>query len=182
MKASGFATRGGVLIDVRERGGFAVVTLRGRLDIPFERDLVRALEKSMGKGLVNVIIDCEGLEYLGSRGVSAFIAVIDDLRARGGDLKLVGLSLQASLVLDRLGVSRLIQCFAYLDAAMQTFGKPVEQYMGAEGLDVFIATPEGSIFHASGCVSARRILEPVTYPSKDLASRAGLRPCLRCCV
>jgi len=163
------------------RGEIAVLDLQGRLDVPFELDLMRRIERLVGEGYRRIVVDCGGMDYLSSRGVSAFIAMLDDIRARGGDLKLVGVRPQAELVLERLGVARLVQRFAYMDAALQAFDTPIQDYLSQEGLDSFVAAEKGRVFHASRCRSAARIRRKVSYPSKEHARRAGLRPCRRCC-
>ncbi len=168
-------------IDARLRGDVAVLDLHGRLDVPFELDLMRRIERLVSEGYRRIVVDCSGLDYLSSRGVSAFIAMLDDIREADGDLKLVGVTPQASMVLERLGVARLIQQFAFLDAALQAFDTSIGEYLAKEGLDFFVASETGRVFHASRCRSAARIRRRLTFPSKEHARRAGLRACRRCC-
>ena len=95
----------GLVIKRRRVGETVVLELNGRLDASLDRNVVGALQSHIDKGDQRIVIDCGGFDYLGSPGVSAFIAVIDILRGRGGDLKLARATPQAGLVLDRLGVS-----------------------------------------------------------------------------
>ena len=167
-------------IELRRRGECIIFDLKGRLDIPFERDLLRKIDEVANRGDTRVIINCEGVTYLSSRGVSAFIAIIDNLRARDGDLKVVGVKPQGALVLDRLGVSKLLQRFHTVDQAVKAFRVPIEDYFSKDGLDVFRAASDGRVFHASGCASVRRIKRVVTYASKKECREAGLKACRRC--
>ena len=111
----------GLRITRRKQGEAVVLELAGRLDASLDRHLLHALEALTEAGERRIVLDLGGLEYLGSRGVSAFIAVIDDLRAQGGDLKLAGVTRQAGWVLDRLGVSKLLQRFATAGEAAAAF-------------------------------------------------------------
>jgi hypothetical protein len=113
--------------------------------------------------------------------VSAFIAVIDDLRNRGGDLKVAAVSPQGSMVLDRLGVSRLIQRFATPGEAAAAFAIPIDEFLKNGGLETFVSPEVGRVFHASGCASVRAIHTVVTWVSRKQARDAGLRPCRKCC-
>ncbi len=167
-------------IELRRRGECVVFDLKGRLDVPFERDLLREIEKVANGGDTRVIVNCEGLTYLSSRGISAFIAIIDNLRARDGDLKVVGVNPQGALVLDRLGVSKLLQRFKTVDQAVEAFRVPIEDYFSKDGLDVFRASADGRVFHASRCASVRRIKRVVKYASKKECREAGLKACRRC--
>ncbi len=171
----------GLRITRRKQGEVAVLELSGRLDASLDRHLLQAIESLMEAGERSIVLDCGSLEYLGSRGVSAFIAVIDDLRAQGGDLKLAGVSPQAGLVLDRLGVSKLLQRFATAGEAAAAFAVPIGEFLKDGGLETFVGSEGGTVFHASGCPAVKRIRSVVTYVSRKQARDAGLRPCRTCC-
>jgi anti-sigma B factor antagonist len=164
----------------REQGGIGILELRGRLETSLDPALLRALEGLSRSGRPRVVLDCSGLDFLGSGGVSAFVAVLDDLRAQGGDLKLSGVKPGAARVLDRLGISKLIQRFATAGEAAQAFGIPIEEYLAGGALGRFVASPDGGVFHASECAAARKIRQAVSYLSKKAARDAGLRACRRC--
>ena len=180
MAAPSTHSRDLLRVDTRIQEKCAFLYLRGRLDNQFERIVLGAIESVMEQGIFRVVVDCSGLDYLSSRGVSVFIATIDELRAEGGDLKLAAVSDSTALVLDRLGVSTLIQRFSTTGEAMDAFETPIEEYMADGGLDVFVSSPGGKVFHKSACGLAKRIKTMVTYPSKALARRGGLRPCKKC--
>ena len=168
-------------VKVENRGALTVLRLKGRLDVPLDRELTKRLDALVQKGRTRLIVDGAGLSYVSSRGVSVFIAMVDELRQRGGDLKLVGVRPQGVLVLDRLGVCKLIQRFASLDEAVAAFETPIEEFLVAGGLDTFVSAPGGKIFHASECAYARRIRWRESHASKKEARNAGLRSCRRCC-
>jgi len=171
---------GGLRITRRRQGEAVVLELAGRLDASLDRHLLKALESLTEADERRIVLDCGGLEYLGSRGVSAFIAVIDDLRAQGGDLKLAGVTPQAGLVLDRLGVSKLLQRFATAGEAAAAFSVPIDEFLKDGGLETFVGSLGSAVFHASGCPSVKKIRALVTYVSRKQARDAGLRPCRKC--
>ncbi len=160
-------------VDVAERGEVRVVKLSGRLDETFEPKLAKTLAALLEKNQVRVVVDLRGLTYLDSRGVSAFIAAVDALREAGGDLKIVG-------SLERLGVNRLLQQCATVDEALLAFKLPVQEYLSNGALDVFVTTPRGKTFHASGCSKVKRLKSVKILTSKKAARDAGLKPCPRC--
>lgn len=162
-------------------GDGAILLLTGRLEVPLEGTLVRRIEDLAEDGRTKIVVDLGGLDYLNSRGVSAFIAAVDQLRARGGDLKLAGVKPQAAMILGRLGISRIVQQFGTVDEAIGAFSTPIEEFMTGQGLDWFVASTRGGSFHASGCVQARRIRERAVFVSKKEARGRGFKPCRRCC-
>lgn len=162
----------------RFRDDVAVITLVGRLDASLDKGVLDVFEKVRDRGAVNLVADCGGLEYLGSRGVSAFIAILDPLREKGGDLKLARVRPEGALILDRLGVSKVVQRFDTVEAAVAAFATPIQDFLSSGGLDVFVGS--ASVFHASACGSARRLVHFRSFASKKEARDAGLRPCRRC--
>ena len=175
------STPAALRLSVRESGEIRIVELAGRLDQTFEAAIGRTLEKLAEDKQVRVVIDLAGLEYLNSRGVSVFIAVVDDLRAAGGDLKLVGAPPQAKLVLERLGVDRLLQQFATVDEAVAAFEVPIQDFLSGGGLDSFVVGVRSRTFHASGCAKVKKLKSVKLLASKKAARDAGLRPCPKCC-
>jgi anti-anti-sigma factor len=167
-------------VDVAERGDVRVVKLSGRLDETFERKLAKTLAALLEKNQVRVVVDLRELTYLNSRGVSAFIAAVDALREAGGDLKIAGAPAQAALVLERLGVHRLLQQCGTVDEALLAFKLPIQEYLSNGALDVFVTTPRGKTFHASSCPKVRRLKSVKILTSKKAARDAGLKPCPKC--
>jgi len=164
----------------RPSGTAVVLELAGRLEAPLDGPLLGRLESLAEAGRIRVVLDGAGLDYLASRGVSAFIAAVDTLRTRGGDLKLARISRQGALVLDRLGVSRLIQRFDTVEEAVQAFEVPIEDCLVEGGLESFVAAADSMVFHASGCRFVSRVREAKKFASRREAKGAGLRPCRRC--
>ncbi|HLF91918.1 MAG TPA: STAS domain-containing protein, partial [Planctomycetota bacterium] len=62
----------GLRITRRKQGEAVVLELAGRLDASLDRHLLHALEALTEAGERRIVLDLGGLEYLGSRGVSAF--------------------------------------------------------------------------------------------------------------
>jgi anti-sigma B factor antagonist len=168
-------------LSVREHGDVRVIELAGRLDQTFEQAIASTLERLMDQGQARVVVDLSGLEYLNSRGVSVFIAAVDDLRAAGGDLKMVGAPAQASVVLARLGVDRLLQQFERVDQAVEAFQVPIQEFLSEGGLAFFVVGVRSKTFHASSCTKVKKLRSVKLLPSKKAARDAGLRPCPKCC-
>lgn len=161
-----------------ERDGATVLELAGRLEESLDGALRHAL---LLEGRARVVVDAAGLEYLNSRGVSVFIAVVDELRRRGGDLIFARLARQGALVFDRLGLARLVRCFDTVEEAVEAFGTPGGDRLPDAPPETFVAGEGAAVFHAPGCASARRLRRRAgLFPTRRAAEAAGLRSCRRC--
>lgn len=169
-------------IGLHDRGGIAVVTLEGRLDASMEERARRVFERLMNAGFARVAVDGTGLLHLDSQALSALVVYVDEARARGGDVKLFGLSPDARLVLDRLGLTPFLQIFETEKEAARAFDLPIDEYMSRGALAEFVSEETGRVFHLSFCPAAQKIPEEarVYFESKWHAREAGRLPCRRC--
>lgn len=171
-------------VDLRDAEGVAVVLLDGRLDESKAEMITRIFERLMNRGFGRIAVDCSKLVYLNSFGISKFVAYIDEARARGGDMKFFGLSPDARVVMDRLGLSNFVQAFSSEDEAIKAFELPIDEYMSRGALAEYISA-EGKkdrFFHLSYCPAAQKIHEEdrVYYESKWHARDGNKLPCKRC--
>ena len=93
---------------------------------------------------------------------------------------MVGAPPQASVVLARLGVDRLIQQFETVDRAVDAFQVPIQDFLSGGGLASFVAGVRSKAFHASTCSKVKKLKSVKMFPSKKAARDAGLSPCPKC--
>ncbi len=169
-------------IDLRDEGGIALLSLKGRLDSKTGEALTRVLEKLMNRGFARIAIDATKLAFLGSRGISCFISYIDESRARGGDVKFYGLSAEASLTIQQLGLHRFIQVFEEKQPTVAAFDLPIDEYMSRGALGEYIATSKSRLFHLSYCETAQKTKEEdrLYFESKWHARDSGKKACQKC--
>ena len=169
-------------VGLREREGVAVLAVEGRLDETREASLIRVLERLMNRGVIRIAIDCTKLVVLNSHGASAFVAYIDESRARGGDLKFFGLNPNCIFTIDRLGLSKFIQIFDGEEDAIVSFDLPIDEYLSRGALGEYVASETSQYFHLSFCVSAQKITDDsrMYFESKWHARNSGKKPCKKC--
>lgn len=113
------------LIERSEHGDVTVLALKGFLDAHTAPDLEQAIEQAIAAGRSRLLADAQDLTYISSAGLGVFMGFIEDLRDRGGDLKICGLVPKVREVFELLGFHTL---FDIVDDR-------------ASGLDRFTATP-----------------------------------------
>lgn len=169
-------------IDLRESGDVAVLEVAGRLDETKQEHVTRVFERLMNRGFCRVVVDCRQLVYLNSHGVSAFVAYVDEARARGGDVKFFGLNPDAQFTLDRMGLTSLLQSFDREDEAVRAFELPIDEYMSRGSLGEYVAVDAQKTYHLSYCPSLESIEDDnkVYFESKRHARDAGKLACRKC--
>ena len=169
-------------LDLRDRDGIAILSLSGRLDERTEAALTRVLERLMNRGIVRITVDLRRLAHLNSHGASAFVAYVDESRARGGDLKFYSMNSSCRFTMDRLGLMRFVQVFETEDETIQAFELPIDEYLSRGALGEFVASETGKFYHLSYCPSAQKIADDTKlyYESKWHARNSKKQSCKKC--
>jgi len=162
--------------------GVAVLTVDGQLERSRIDTLTRVLERLMNRGFVRICVDARKLAAIDSDGISAFIPYIDESRARGGDIKFLGLSSSGQALFEQLGLDKFVHTFDSETDAVRAFDLRIDEYMSRGALGEYISETSSREFHLSYCRSAQRIGDTnrVYYESKWHARKDGKQPCRRC--
>src|SRR5512138_3953961 len=82
----------------------------------FKRDMAPVLEAH-----ANLVLDLSRLRFVDSSGLGAFISCLRRLNARGGDLKLSGMSNQVRAVFELVRMHRVFDILPTRDDAVRAF-------------------------------------------------------------
>ena len=82
----------------------------------FKRDIAPLLEAN-----TNLVFDLSRLRFMDSSGLGAFISCLRKLNAKGGDLKLCGMSKQVRAVFELVRMHRIFDIFATREEAARAF-------------------------------------------------------------
>lgn len=100
----------------------AVATVPGEdLDASNAADFKRAMAPVV-EANTRVVIDLSGLRFVDSSGLGAFISFLRKLNAKGGDLKLCGLSKQVRAVFELVRMHRVFEILSTTEEAVRAFG------------------------------------------------------------
>ncbi|HYW34362.1 MAG TPA: STAS domain-containing protein [Balneolaceae bacterium] len=86
---------------------YDVLKLQGELDAHTASQLEQMLKKLIAKNKYHIIVNFNDLEYIASAGLGVFMAYIEDVRERGGDIKLTNMNEKVYKVFDLLGFPAL---------------------------------------------------------------------------
>lgn len=89
-------------------GTLPVVVAVGEIDLSTAPEFERAITLLMGEGSHSVAVDLSRVSYLDSTGISVLMRALKRCRARGGEVKIVGISDRALRVLKLLSLDEVI--------------------------------------------------------------------------
>jgi len=105
-------------LDVEERDGFAVLSVRGEVDVYTAPRFRERLIELVGEGKHHIIVDLEGVDFLDSTGLGVLVGGLKRLRSHDGDLFLVCTQSRILKVFEITGLTKVFSIFGSVDAAV----------------------------------------------------------------
>ena len=107
-------------IDEHPTGGDRhVLAVRGELDLYTACELKEAFAEAIDAGRVRIIVDLAGTTFLDTSALSVLLSAFRRLRARGGELVLVGLNEKIAKVFDITGLDKTFTILPSREAALE---------------------------------------------------------------
>ena len=109
----------------------AVLSPKGFINAHTVKQFEDELTHAVGEGRVKLVINGSGLDYLASAGLGVIMGRVEDVRSKGGDIRLVELNETVTNIFEVLG-------FHHLCRVLETEAQGLESYHsiadpGAEG-------------------------------------------------
>jgi anti-sigma B factor antagonist len=114
-------------IERSERGDAVVLALDGFLDAHTAPQFENAISDEVTAGHLHLIADCRSLSYISSAGLGVFMSFIEEIREKGGDIKLAGITPKVYQVFEVLGFHELFDIVDSVEAASALFAKGAER-------------------------------------------------------
>lgn len=108
-------------IEKDSRGPVQIIRLSGSLDMYSFPRLETQLNSFFRLDQYSVILDCRGLDYIGSAGLGALIALAKQAREHNGDIRLLNLAERIYKIIELLGFTKVLQVFNTEEAALASF-------------------------------------------------------------
>jgi len=114
-------------VTFRSSGGLKVLDLSGELDAHTASELEAAIQKCLDENSTQIIVHGQQLDYISSAGLGVFMAFIEEVRERGGDIKIASLQPRVFNVFDLLGFPHLFDIVDSENEAVSLFGSSESQ-------------------------------------------------------
>ncbi|MGE5343077.1 MAG: STAS domain-containing protein [Candidatus Omnitrophota bacterium] len=102
-------------------GNTSVVYPRGHLDAHNVERFEKEILKVIGNNIVNIVINCKELNYISSAGMGIIMGYLDDIRERGGDIKLCNVSERVYEIFDLVGFTEIYDFLEDESSAIDKF-------------------------------------------------------------
>ncbi len=89
----------------------SVLYLKGFLDAHTAPQFEEGLSSLIEEERVKIIVNMKDLDYISSAGLGVFMGFIEEIREKGGDIKLSNMSRKVYKVFDLLGFPALYEIF-----------------------------------------------------------------------
>lgn len=108
-------------VGFRTADSVQVLDLKGELDAHTASELEAALQKCQNDGRTKIVVNGENLQYISSAGLGVFMAYIEEVRERDGDIKIAALQPKVFNVFDLLGFPMLFDITRTEEEAVARF-------------------------------------------------------------
>lgn len=108
-------------VGFRPVGPVHVLDLKGELDAHTASELEAAIQKCQADEHYQIVVNGANLQYISSAGLGVFMAYIEELRERGGDIKIAALQPKVYNVFDLLGFPMLFDIVDTEEEALSRF-------------------------------------------------------------
>jgi len=102
----------------------AVIYPRGHLDAHNVERFEKEILKHVGADIYNIIINCKELNYISSAGMGIIMGYLDEIREKGGDIKLCSVSERVYEIFDLVGFTEIYQFLEDEKATVDSFNTP----------------------------------------------------------
>ncbi len=99
----------------------SAIHLSGRLDAQAGPTLKEMWQHYGEQGINTVLLDLTDVEFIDSIGISALVSGLKQMRARGGDLKLIGLQPSARAIFELMMLDQVFEIYETEEAALKGF-------------------------------------------------------------
>src|SRR5258706_8250210 len=101
-----------------------VLELEGHFDNATAPRLKDMLAKIYAEARYRVVVDGAKLAFISSAGIGSILSVVHQFRAKGGDVKLAGLSEKVMGVFQLLGLEDVLEVHPNVQTAARKFATP----------------------------------------------------------
>jgi len=99
----------------------SIITLAGFVDAHTAPQFENAIQAEIEAGRHFIIVNCEKLNYISSAGLGVFMSFIEEVRERGGDIKICGLVPKVKHTFEILGFQDLFEMLDDQPSAVKRF-------------------------------------------------------------
>lgn len=99
----------------------AVIYPKGHLDAHNVERFEKEVLKQIGSNVVKLVVNCKELSYISSAGMGIIMGYLDEIREKGGDIKLCAVDDRVFEIFDLVGFTEIYDFVEDEDAAVAKY-------------------------------------------------------------
>ncbi|MBL8169449.1 MAG: STAS domain-containing protein [Acidobacteria bacterium] len=108
-------------MNTSQQDDVSVITLEGFVDAHTAPQFENAIQQAVDAGRIRIVVNCEKLNYISSAGLGVFMSFIEEVRERGGDIKICGLVPKVKHTFEILGFQDIFEMLDDQPTAVRNF-------------------------------------------------------------
>lgn len=104
-------------------GDVSVLSLDGYLDAHTAPEFEKAIQAEIDAGRVRLVVDGAQLKYISSAGLGVFMSFVEEVREKGGDIKICSLVPKVQQIFEILGFQAIYDMLDSRAAAVRRFAE-----------------------------------------------------------
>lgn len=108
-------------VESRQVGDVTVVCPQGFINAHTVRQFEHALSQALEEGHQKILINGSGLAYIASAGLGVIMGLIEETRAKGGDIRLAELNDTVRNIFEVLGFNHLCQVLSSEEEGVESY-------------------------------------------------------------
>jgi len=108
-------------VDKRDVDDVTLLYPKGFINAHTVRLFDGELRGALQQGRFKIVVNCSGLSYIASAGLGALMGAIEEIRGRGGDLRLASLNETVLNIFEILGFTHLYRIYPSEMDAISSF-------------------------------------------------------------
>lgn len=108
-------------VESRQVGDVTIICPQGFINAHTVRQFEQALSQALADGHEKILINGSGLAYIASAGLGVIMGLIEDTRAKGGDIRLAELNDTVRNIFEVLGFNHLCQVLSSEQEGVESY-------------------------------------------------------------
>jgi anti-sigma B factor antagonist len=99
----------------------SIISLEGFVDAHTAPQFENTIQSEIEAGRNRIVVNCEKLNYISSAGLGVFMSFIEEVRERGGDIKICALTPKVKHTFEILGFQDIFEMLDDQQSAVERF-------------------------------------------------------------
>jgi len=108
-------------VETTQHGDVVLIAIEGTIDTLTADEISTHFEEQIAGGHTRLVVDLTDVDYLASTGLRLLLTIMNQVREKGGDLKLLEPNENVRRIMDLTGIFTLIDVHPDAESAIESY-------------------------------------------------------------